>query len=366
MSNPIPPGGNQASILAAKLILGLNQYAIQLGILQVTASGMQTVLDVFTASDSAFNTARSALNSAYDDFHPKNDALSAWLLRVRSVLTNSFGNRWTQWAQAGYVNLSTGLPGTITGRLALSQRLIAFFTANPGYEVAALQVTAAEGTTRRAATVAAQQVVADAMTVQKQKFAERATALEALRVQMRLLVKVLDAVLSPDDPRWKAFGLNIPSIGSTPAQPQNVNVAPADQALMTGALLSKARLTAATGVAVLATCDAVPLATRYRWRMRIVGLQSDYTLAASTTEPMAIIATPIGVEMEIIVQAVNTSLQGVPSEPVIYRTAPVEKAAPETAIVSTPAKAVALPHGSHGNGRAHTNGNGNTSHSRAA
>ena len=53
------------------------------------------------------------------------------------------------------------------------------------------------------------------------------------------------------------------------------------------------------------------LAGRYRWRMLIVGVQTDYQLAASTTEPMASIGgVAAGQTVQIIVQAVNGSLQG--------------------------------------------------------
>lgn len=41
-----------------------------------------------------------------------------------------------------------------------------------------------------------------------------------------------------------------------------------------------------TGTIIL-QCDAVPLATRYRWRTLLVGVQTEYQLAARSTAPMA-------------------------------------------------------------------------------
>ncbi len=82
-------------------------------------------------------------------------------------------------------------------------------------------------------------------------------------------------------------------------------------------------------------CDAVPLATRYRWRMLIVGVQPDYRLAASSKEPMASITDVLpGQTVKILVQAVNENLQGVASDPVLFTLPvatppPAPKRAPE-------------------------------------
>ena len=63
--------------------------------------------------------------------------------------------------------------------------------------------------------------------------------------------------------------------------------------------------------AVVVQCDAVPLATRYRWRMLIVGVQTEYQLAASTTEPLASIGdVAAGQTVQIIVQAVKWGSAG--------------------------------------------------------
>jgi hypothetical protein len=239
----------------------------------------------------AITAARSALQTAYDAFHPQDDALSAWLGKARAVLTTFFGTRWsTMWAQAGFINLSTAVPSTITDRLALAQRVTAFFSANPSYEAASLGVTAVVGSALRDAAVAGQQAVSAASMMAKQQMAARSDAMDALTNPMRLLVRILTALLTPDDPRWQAFGLTMPSQATTPAQPQNVALSPSNtQTQSSAAAAMRANANADTSGTVLATCEAVPLATRYRWRTRIAGLQSAYTLAASTTEPMAIL-----------------------------------------------------------------------------
>ena len=70
---------------------------------------------------------------------------------------------------------------------------------------------------------------------------------------MRALTKNLEGMLAKNDPRWLAFGLNMPGTSVTPGRPVNVTA----QLDETGA--------------IVAQCAATALATRYRWRTRIAG-----------------------------------------------------------------------------------------------
>ena len=107
-----------------------------------------------------------------------------------------------------------------------------------------------------------------------------------------MLIGILKGILSPTDPRWETFGLNIPATPTTPGIPQNV-------------ILTQ------SGSNVLAQWDAVALATRYRVRMMIVGVDTKYRLVASGTEPMALISDLLpGAQINVIVQAVNGRCAG--------------------------------------------------------
>lgn len=172
----------------------------------------------------------------------------------------------------------------------------------------------------------------------------RRTAYDALVKGMRSLIADLGEVLANDDPRWLVFGFQMPATISTPGRPGTIAVS-----------------TDATGSLVL-QCPPVPLATRYRWRTRLVGLQTDYLLAASTTQPLAVIpGVPPGQAVEIIVQAVNGNLQGVPSDPVLFilpalATVLAGMAPPVTATELVPraggVKVTNGANGHHGNGHA--------------
>ncbi len=335
-TNPIPSSSGETTTLAGKMIIGLNQLGTALAITQVTAASMQNNLTAFTTADTTANGARSAQAVAYDAFHVADDALSTWLLNVRAALTKFFGTRWnTMWAQAGYTSPTTAVPDTITDRLGLALRLIGFFTQNPSYEVAPLDVTAAHGTTLRNAAVSTQGVVAQKTDLLKTAMTARDAALKPLTTQMRLLISILTALLGPNDPRWLQFGLNIPGSDTTPAQPVNV------QANLNGA-------------AIVVSCDAVPLASRYRFRTLIVGVQSDYVLSASSQSPMAsLTGFAPGVSVQIVVQAVNAGRQGLASEPIVVTIPPaaaLEPKAESPALEPTALVPRAIASNGHANG----------------
>lgn len=161
---------------------------------------------------------------------------------------------------------------------------------------------------------------------------------------MRTLVKNLEGKLAKDDPHWLAFGLQMPATSATPGQPLNLSAH-----------------TDGTG-AIVVQCDAVPLATRYRWRMLLVGVQTDYQLAASSVPPIGTIPGVLpGQTVQLIVQAVNGSLQGVASEPLVFAL-PAAGAKEATKVT---AAAVEVPR-SNGHSNGHANGNGHLRHARAA
>ena len=335
-SNIVPTGSGPLIQLGKEAFAGLTSLGGTLMITILTPAQLQADLNAFIAADNTYNFDRSAQQVASDAFHAADDAIAGWLGDARGVFIQKFGRRWsTEWVQAGFVNNSTAVPKKIEDRLALCARVAAFLGANPSYEVADLKVTAAEGTalentaqtTNQAWTAAAQTLNTMGITW--------TTAFNQLTDDLWSLIKVLQATLAADDPRWLAFGLQMPGTISTPGQPVNVT-AHAD----------------ATG-SIVVQCDAVPLATRYRWRMLLVGLQPDYLLVAGVKEPMAVIAgVPPGRTAQIIVQAVNNNLQGVASDPIQF-TVPVLAA---EAALAKPAAAERPAAKSLANGNGHGHG----------
>ncbi len=292
-----------------------------------------------------YNSARSSRRVAYNLFHGKEADLVAWLKVVRGILTGDFGDRWnTMWAQAGFVQPSTAIPRRLQDRIALAQKLAQFFTASPDYEVSDRDVTAAKATELRDAVIAAQDPLQTANVALKTAADALASAQTALVAKMRFLIKILDGTLGKSDPRWEAFGLNIPGTDTTPAAPTGLRAT-------------------VMGSEILLECDETPLAKRYRFRGKIGGVDTDYRLVASAKVPMAMLeGVGPGLTMEFIVQAVNGGSQSVPSDPITVTTTPA--AVPEMPAISeaelVPLAAIA-PNG-NGNG----NGNGSLALSRVS
>ena len=343
----IPANAGQLILLGEKMQEGVTKYGQQIPIVLVTATQVGTDTSAFATADAAFNQGRSARQTASDAYQATLGPLYDWLLAARNILATHFGTRWTtEWAQAGFINNTTAIPSRIADRMGLALSLVQFFTKNPSYEVPTMNLTAAKGAALRTAVLTTQAALMAAEASLKNSGDTWQAAYDKLAATMRDLIRNLDSKLADDDTRWLAFGLPMPSTITTPGQPVNV-----------------AAHQDGTG-ATIVQCDAVPLALRYRWRVLVVGVDTAYRLADSTTEPMGSVG---GIEpgrlVRIIVQAVNGNLQGIASEPIEYR---IPSPPPKAAVAQLPLSvaqttSTAVIANGNGNGQRHANGNGNGS-----
>jgi hypothetical protein len=322
MQNAIPKSPGLLAGLGIKVLAGLNALAVILGITQMPPDTFEADLDAFNGSNNVYNTARSAQRIQSDLYVTAMATLTGYLKASRAVLVASFGNRWnTLWAQAGFVQPSTGVPSRNADKLALALSLIAFFTANPSYEVAAKNVTAAQGTILRSAVITAQNNLQPKKVATRTAHQGRATAQGVLTAAIRMVIKVLSGTIGPNDPRWEQFGLNMPGVNTTPAAPTGLAATP-------------------MGTSLLLTCDAVANATRYRFRRKIVGVDIAYKLVGSATEPMVMLEDLApGVTMELIAQAVNGPSQGKACDPITVTMPPA--GAPEVVLPASLGEVVA-------------------------
>lgn len=263
----------------------------------MTAETLQAQLNAFATAQTAFNTARDArqtASSACTHFHTDIDE---WLLKARDVLVPYLARSWSAaWAAAGFVNHSTSIQGSVGDQLNLLGLLAAFFTANPNYDDPAVGITGVAGATLKTNSEAADTAFNASKTAAAAKMDARDAALAALTGSMRMLIRILDELLAPEDPRWATFGLNVPDADVTPAAPQNLTVSIAD------------------GPVLLAACDGEPQVTRFRWRMMVIGVDAEFRLAASTKSPLAQFDKVLpGQAVELMVQAANQSSQSLPS-----------------------------------------------------
>ena len=322
--NALPPNLGDLIKLGNKMFGGLTALGQSLGITQLSAATLQTQLNAFATAQTTFNTARDARQAASALCTDSHTAIYQWLLKARDVLLPYLGRSWSAaWIPAGFTDHSTAVPKYVGDQLNLLGLMSAFFTANPNYEDAAIGVTGTAGTTLKTNSEAADTAFNAAKTLATTRKDARDAALEALKGSMRMLVRILDELLEANDPRWATFGLNMPDADTTPAAPINLTANFAD------------------GPVLLASCDAVPLATRYRWRIKLVGLETEFRLAASTKSPLAQIEKVLpGQSVELIVQAANQTTQSVPSESV-FVTLPAANAAATRAAAPVTSEVVA-------------------------
>lgn len=104
--------------------------------------------------------------------------------------------------------------------------------------------------------------------------------------------------------------------------------------------------------AVIVECPPVPLASWYRCRMMILGVDLKYRMVFSGSTPLGKIMTvQPGVTVQLVMQAVNGGAQSVASEQVVFTvpmpSAQAEVAAPEAEI----APLLAVGTNGHSNGK---------------
>ena len=317
-TNALPNNIGDLLKLANKMVAGLKALGQPLNITQTTALTLQAQINVFTTAQSLFNAARVArqlAGKACTDFHKD---IELWLTRARDVLVPYLGRSWSvEWVSAGFSDHSTAVPRSVGDQLKLLGLMAAFFADHPNYEDPEVGITEAAATALQANSLGADATFNVRKTAASEQKGGRTTALAELQSGMRMLIGILDQLLGADDPRWETFGLNRPEADVTPAAPENLTVNFAD------------------GPVLLTACGAVPLATRYRWRMRLVDLEEDFRLAASTKSPLAQIEKVLpGQTVELIVQAANASAQSLPSESVVVTLPTVAERMPAVKVVA--------------------------------
>lgn len=338
--------------MASKMAGGIGEVGTSVPITVITQSLMLTNRAAFNTAENLFNAGRLALSNAYKASQEAETGLYDWLGAAKAVFAASFGLTWsTEWASTGFINNSIAIPRQIGDRIGLAQNIVQFLTANPSYEVPSLNVSADFGGDIYAAAVSGQKAVTDAEQARDALELNRQAARTTVVDGMRGLVEESRGKLGPMDARWLAFGLQKPGARVTPAKPTGLNV------------------TLIGSDALQVTCDAMPLATRYRFRMRQMGPGNVFRLIASTVDPLAMIQpVPAGATVEIMAQAVNDNLQSVASDPVAMVIPAVEVSATAPAVTgpATVELASLAANQPNGNGKAKRTGATGTARGMAA
>lgn len=126
-TNSLPTNSAQLIGLGQKMQTGIVQLGEAIPITMLTEAELQSGLGAFVAAEGDFNAARSARQAASESYQAATGAVYDWLLAVSNMLATLFGmRRTTAWAQAGFINHSTGIPTKIEERLGLALALAIF------------------------------------------------------------------------------------------------------------------------------------------------------------------------------------------------------------------------------------------------
>ena len=188
------------------------------------------------------------------------------------------------------------MPNTQDKRFTLLDALKNYFTAVPASENAGMGATAALCEAAWTALSNARQTVSNCEAAQTTAFEARATATDALRKRVRGLINELETLIAVDDPRWEAFGLNIPA---NPSAPEPV-------ASATAAALGNGRIELSYSYATRAT--------RYKVESWVIGVDTEWQNKASAKDLEVILkGYTVGQQVKLRVVATNDGGDANPS-----------------------------------------------------
>ena len=267
-SNPTPKTSDVLRALADRMADGCHTYEAAIGILQNTETTIRAAIAGLSGAETDLGVKKNVVSTAYDALQVADAAAVTVLTNCKLCLAAKLGQRWSAaWEPTGFPNQSTAIPNTQDKRFTLLDSLKNYFTLVPANENPGMGATAALCAAAWTTLSDARQAVADAETAQTTAFNARAASTEALRKRVRGLIQELETLIADDDPRWEAFGLNIPA---NPSAPEPV------AAITTAAALGGGRVELRWTYATRAT--------RYRVESFIVGVDTQWQPRANARD----------------------------------------------------------------------------------
>ena len=276
---------------------GANQFGVAIGLHHNPEAAIRTDLGDAMTKEEEFQAARSGKKPLSTGVRVQDSNGKAFILLARDVLVPHLGGEWNEaWLEVGFLNNSLKLPSTQPARQALLAKLRDYFTNNPTKENAALNVTAARAATLFTALSDARSALNAQQTVIGQKKGLRDAAVDKLQARMRGLIGELEQLLGPLDPRWLAFGLNMPGAAETPDTAESLV------------------LTLLGPTAIFADWDNALRALRYHVEIFVVGVDTDFRRVQTVEQSEATQTDmPAGRTVRVRIISVNDAGSAPPS-----------------------------------------------------
>ena len=300
MQNRIPDTLDELFQLAGKAADGLHSLATIIGITHVAEAPMRAGLLASRNAENVYQATLATRLSAAEDQLAEDRGARQFIIKTRDVLKHTLGGRYSQaWNPVGFTHHSLAVPSTLSGRIELLKSMQLFLTANPTLEVAALGVTATAAEDKYGTFTDAATALENAWAAQRAKRELRDAAVKALRTLLRNLIGELTQLISPSDPRWLDFGLNIPADNNIPDVPQDLTVTDGAHGHLLAGWPRPAR------------------SERFHVFKQVVGVDPDFVFARTTTDTQADLNTfTTGQHVRVSITAVNTAGESLPCAPV--------------------------------------------------
>jgi hypothetical protein len=282
---------------ADKVLRGLNQLGVSLGLTHVTKAIYEPLLLDAKAKAEAFAQARQGKSAAHVALRSARAEAVAYLMDVRNYLTGFLGAAWSPlWAPLGFNN-SLKLPATDAGRCQMLAKVKAYFTSHPEHENAAEDYTAARADALCAPISNAVIHVDHCKFDTRSKRDARGAALKLLDKKISALRNELTSVLDPLDPRWLKFFDRIPGDPRVPEAVEDLTA------------------TAEPGGIINLDWPDAARAARYRVLKQVVGTDPEWVPADTVEESAAqLTGVPSGATVKLQVVPVNGVGEGPASE----------------------------------------------------
>jgi hypothetical protein len=226
-ANPTPDDDAVLKALAEDLADGDHDHEVAIGIKQNTEAVIRAAITAFDTAKMARGVAEQTLADKYGLLQTADTAGAVVLRNCKLRLVKLFGSQYNaQWQTAGWPSGTTAIPDSQDGRFSLLGSLKNYFTAVPASESADMEATAAICTTAHTGISNARAAVNAGETALVTAKENEKAGVRTLRKRVRGLIDELGTLIAEDDPRWEAFGLNIPANPTAPEGIADLTVTP--------------------------------------------------------------------------------------------------------------------------------------------
>lgn len=286
---------------------GAHQHEAAIGLKQNKEVNIRADLTALTGTPAipglkalwnAAKAAKTAMTAALRSVQSNGRTLAMTCI---GTLKPVLGQQWNSaWNAAGFTDGSLAVPANPMVKL---QQLRAYYTANPGQEVANVNGIACTA----AACEAAAQAISAAQSASNQSNTDAGTAqanlqagIDAARKRLSGLLAELAQLIGDGDERWYAFGFDKPSDPSTPEVPENVVVT-------TGAAGSHS---------LFIDWDDARRAEGYRVKVTNAATNAQLAMELTQDSELTVTGLPAGANVSITITARNAAGESQPTEPV--------------------------------------------------